>query len=311
MSLPALVSAVCLLVVGLSGSARADEAPAALGGSYLGLHTRSNSNVLEAQNLYEGVTVTRVGENSPAAAVGVQPGDILLQANGVAISHPSQLDELVESLPVGAEIALRLERDGAVVELSARTVELVAPRERDPSELDNEPGAPVAPTSWIERRHVGFEFGPPDASRMAELGLNPREGVEVRRIAQASPLRTAGVASGDVLLRVEGRSIRDPAALIEFLDGLETEQALTWTVAGSSGAVREVEIPTYRPEWRLQRCSVPLLIHVERTREKSDYSFLLGLVRLERYEAGSRLRLLWLLELKTGTWDELLEVEGA
>jgi predicted metalloprotease with PDZ domain len=303
-----LVPVLCSLCIALP--AAADET-AALGGSYLGIHTRSNSNVLEATNLEEGVTVTRVGENSPASAAGVKPGDVLLQANGRAIAHPSELDELVEKLPVGGEVKLKLERDDVVLDVAARTVALIAPLQTDESQSDSSEEKPVEPTTWIERRHVGFEFGPPSEERMRELGLNPREGVEVRRVASASPLRSAGIEPGALLLKVDGKSIRDPASLIDFLDALTTEEKLTWTVGGSGGATRDVAVPTYKPEQRLQRLSLWPVFRVERSREKSEYSFLLGLFHVERYEAGSRLSLLYFFDLKTGTWDELLEVEGS
>jgi len=311
----ALVPVLCsaLLALLCQGAPARAQSPVPLGVSYLGVHTRSNSNVLEATNLYEGVTVTRVGENSPAAAVGVKPGDVLLQANGAVIAHPSELDALVAALPVGSEVKLRLERDERVIEVATRTVALVAPLESDESPAESGEGEAVvvAPTSWIERRHVGVEFGQPSEERARELGLNPSQGVEVRRMAQASPMRAAGIPLGAVLVVVDGKPILDPGQLIEFLDKLTTEQSLMWTVRDGPGRDREVEVPTYKPEWRLQRCAVPLLFNVERTRDKSDYSFLLGLVRVERYDAGTRVRLLYFFDLKTGTWDELLEVEGS
>jgi serine protease Do len=41
------------------------------------------------------VKVTEVEPNSPAARAGIQPGDIIVEANGAPVLHPKTLDEAV------------------------------------------------------------------------------------------------------------------------------------------------------------------------------------------------------------------------
>ena len=41
------------------------------------------------------VKVTEVEPNSPAARAGIEPGDIIIEANGTPVLHPKTLDELV------------------------------------------------------------------------------------------------------------------------------------------------------------------------------------------------------------------------
>ncbi len=41
------------------------------------------------------VKVTEVEPNGPAARAGLEPGDIIIAANGTPVLHPKTLDELV------------------------------------------------------------------------------------------------------------------------------------------------------------------------------------------------------------------------
>src|SRR5690349_17627046 len=113
------------LALALVAGSPVSAAPSA-GGSYLGVHAQSNSNVLDDENAEQGITVTSVVENSPAAGAGLQPGDVLLEANGVSLGHPDALDDLVDKLPPGSPIQLRLERARRPLELEVRTVPRIA-----------------------------------------------------------------------------------------------------------------------------------------------------------------------------------------
>ncbi len=280
----------------LLAAGAAAESPSAAT-SYLGIYTRSNANVLEQTNVIAGITVTRVVENSPGAVAGVETGDVLLEANGLALTHPNQLANLVEPLPVGSTVHLRLERDQTVRELEASTVARRIPVE---------PEGPSTRT-WIERRRLGFEFASPDPESIAALGLGPRQGVEVRRIAARSPLLNAGVETGDLLWEVDGDPIHTPEDMLSFLESDPRRETLELTVHGRDGR-RTTEVELFKPERRLKKLGIPLLFSMERDIDHSTYSAILGLFRFDFYETGTRVRLLWFFSWETGTWDELLEV---
>lgn len=54
---------------------------------------------------------------SPAAAAGIQPGDVLLSWNGDAVNSPSDLRKLVEKTPVNSSAQVRIQRRGLEITL--------------------------------------------------------------------------------------------------------------------------------------------------------------------------------------------------
>jgi S1-C subfamily serine protease len=61
--------------------------------------------------------VVQVAEGSPAAAAGFLPGDILVRANGIAISNADDLRGLLGPNRVGTTIAASILRGGELRDL--------------------------------------------------------------------------------------------------------------------------------------------------------------------------------------------------
>lgn len=70
-----------------------------------------------------GVEVTGVLPDTPAAGV-LRPGDVIVRADGHPVEHVWRLQELVAARPVGTEIPLTVERQGARHEVRVRSVDL-------------------------------------------------------------------------------------------------------------------------------------------------------------------------------------------
>lgn len=75
--------------------------------------------ILPAQQLRVG----QVYEHSPAAAAGLQTGDVIATANGTALHHPLMLTRIVRAAPE-EPVRLGVERDGQLLELSATAQEV-------------------------------------------------------------------------------------------------------------------------------------------------------------------------------------------
>lgn len=62
--------------------------------------------------LPSGIYIIRVTPNTPASRQGVLPGDILVKANGKALSSPDELQEMIDTCPDGAFLTLDINRNG-------------------------------------------------------------------------------------------------------------------------------------------------------------------------------------------------------
>lgn len=65
---------------------------------------------------HRGVRVDRVVAGGPAAAAGLQAGDILVEADGTALTDTADLSERLQSLAPGASLRLRVWRSGQWLE---------------------------------------------------------------------------------------------------------------------------------------------------------------------------------------------------
>ena len=78
----------------------------------LGITYQSISEFCE--NYYElpqGIYVVRVEKHTPAAQLGVLPGDILIKANGKPLRLPTTLQIIIDQCPEGQSIALEFIRN--------------------------------------------------------------------------------------------------------------------------------------------------------------------------------------------------------
>jgi serine protease Do len=68
----------------------------------------------------DGVLVREVEDGSPAAAAGIQEGDLLIEAAGRPIREPDDVYDALGTLQAGAKLALRIVRgaDERAVEVS-------------------------------------------------------------------------------------------------------------------------------------------------------------------------------------------------
>jgi hypothetical protein len=87
----------------------------------------------------EGPKITTVTPGGTAAALGVQPGDILLQVGGQAVTGSEVIAQYLQGLKVGDPVSVTVRREGRTVELSGTAR---ARPEGAPTAQQGPPGGP-------------------------------------------------------------------------------------------------------------------------------------------------------------------------
>ncbi len=91
---------------------------------YIGITVTDVSTDAQRYGLPQGAAVQSVGEDSPAAAAGLQPNDIITMANGVEVTGSNNLVSIVQSLEIGDTLTLSVYRQNETLELVVTVGEL-------------------------------------------------------------------------------------------------------------------------------------------------------------------------------------------
>lgn len=208
---------------------------------------------LQRLGLDYGVAIRAVVPDSPADDAGLQPGDIITALDDDPVYSPQRLQWLVSEQPAGEPVTLSIHRGG---EDGERTEVNVVPKAIG-ARPDVEPPAQDAPAggrmAWL-----GIRMQPLTGPLRRHFGVPAGEGILIAEVEPGSPADQAGIAAGDVLLRIDRRTVRSPndvyRALIFFDPGETIEVAIvrageTKTLQTTLGRKQGPERSPYRRPW--------------------------------------------------------------
>ena len=156
----------------------------------------------------KGTVVTRVRKDAPAAAAGVQPGDVIVAINETAISSAQDLHNIEGLTPIGTVLSVSLLREGkpltVKMTLKANTSTSLRGTDLDP-------------------RLSGVQLADLDESQRRP-GLS---GSEVKKIDRSSRAYASGLRNGDVIVGVNQREINETTDLAELLQRKPRQLMLT------------------------------------------------------------------------------------
>jgi serine protease Do len=155
-----------------------------------------------------GAHVKEVVPDSPAAAGGLEEGDIVTEIGGRNIRTREDFRSAVVRSVVGKPLEFVVWRDGK----KPKTLRLsVIPIERPPEPERTVQRRPRAGTTAYLTDRIGAEFGPTDKATNRTLGRKPSAGgVHVRGVESNSIADRAGLLSGDVILKIDHRDVNTP-----------------------------------------------------------------------------------------------------
>jgi serine protease Do len=171
----------------------------------------------EAFNLERpvGALVNEVNEGSAADQAGIEPGDVILEFNGIEVESSGDLPPLVGANPPGTEADIVVSRNG-----TRRTFTVVLDALEE--EADDER---LAADAGGERSNaLGLQVEPIGAEQRRALG-DPAGGVLVSRVESDAAYR-AGLRRGDVILAINNQAVEDVESFEEQVASLTPGKAV-------------------------------------------------------------------------------------
>ena len=190
---------------------------------YLGIYMQNiNQNIANAYDLEatQGVIITDVVDDAPAAKAGLKSDDIIVKVNDTEIKNANQLASLVANNSPGTEIDIQVLRDGNKKTI---TVEL--------GEMPQDQQTASAGGSVDTQDKVGFSVETLSDNMAEDLGLDPSiEGVVVQSINQQSEAYRAGLREGDVIVEANRGQVTNAQQFGQFARQLEQGNAVVLRV---------------------------------------------------------------------------------
>jgi hypothetical protein len=153
----------------------------------------------------EGVLVSSLSGDSPAALAGLKPNDILLALDDKPLSGS---DDLAKQLKAAGESPVLLKglRAGKPLTLRVRPVYRVTIGAAEAEKQDYYIGVAVSPAEDALRAHIDLPAG---------------AGLVVTEVVKDSPAEKAGLKANDIFLEIGGKPLDRPETLVECVRAAE------------------------------------------------------------------------------------------
>jgi serine protease Do len=178
------------------------------------------------------VTPTEGGQPTPAAKIGMQPSDIIVEFEGAPVLNAQDLIQHVASTPVGQQVTLSFLRD-ANGKLEKKTVNVVlTERPASAATRDWEPPTKPAPKTADPRGnalHLGITLAELTPQLMADKHVTNGQGLYVKEIdpnglvaeLRLPPTGAPALVEGDVINRINRAPVTTLADFTRVLNELK------------------------------------------------------------------------------------------
>jgi serine protease Do len=154
----------------------------------------------------QGALVAGVEPDGPSAKAGVEPGDVIREVNGEAVTNPRELAMRVGSVKPGEHVTFAVMRDGKPLTIALTVAEM--PREHQQAAAGEQGG----------HGKVGLALAPISPELREQLDLpKSAKGAVVSGVQPGSPAEQAGIQPGDVIVGVGSQKVASPEEAVRAI----------------------------------------------------------------------------------------------
>ena len=155
-----------------------------------------------------GALVTDIADTGPAEAAGLKRGDLIMAIDGKIIESPESFGFRFGTKPIGGTTKLSVRRDGKTLQLTMRLER--APNTPKPEKVTLTGSTPFAGITAVN-------LSPATAEELSSA--ESRDGVVIIAIAPDSNAAAVAFEKGDMILSVNGKTIKTTKDLTEAVSG--------------------------------------------------------------------------------------------
>ncbi|MGQ0527180.1 MAG: DegQ family serine endoprotease [Alphaproteobacteria bacterium] len=193
-----------------------------------------------------GALVSSVTPKGPAAAAGLQPGDVITEFGGQKLNAMRNLPRIVAETAIDAEVELTYWRNGKVAKAKVKVGELEKAEEE--GLLETAGTAPVSEGVGVES--MGVTVQAVSNMNRQTYGLTPEvAGVVITKVTPGSEAAEKGLLEGDVIVEINQQPAADPAKVQELLDAaVKSGRNSVLLLINRQGDIRFVAVRLKTPE---------------------------------------------------------------
>jgi len=174
-----------------------------------------------------GALVAKVLDDSPAAAAGLQVGDVIVEFNGKKVMRSSGLPPLVGRAKVGESSRVTVIRDGKRRNIGVTIAQL-------PNAITQ---AAFSPEDSPASEEFALGMKVEELGNEARKRLKIEAGVQVIEVDESGPASEAGIRKGDVITMIDNREVESIDDFEKITDQLQSGKSVALLVQRRAGPV--------------------------------------------------------------------------
>jgi serine protease Do len=169
-----------------------------------------------------GALVAEVVQSGPAAKAGIREGDVVIEFNGKQVKNSRDLPLFAGLIGVGKSVPLTVIRGSKRKTLS---ITLGAFPDEGPAVAQAEPEA-------MSGKHaIGLRVSDITQELRSQFKLKRQKGAVIKEVKPGSPASRAGLQAGDVVLKLNGKSVRKAREVVESFKALGSGKIVRMQIA--------------------------------------------------------------------------------